>query len=505
MELEPNNDPAHATPCPAPGVANGIIDKPGDVDYFKFHAKKGQSFDVRVYARETLRSPLDSVLTITRASNGQGIASNDDTFGPDSYVRFNAPEDDDYLIAVTDQLKGGGPDFVYRVEITQPVASLTMRLPERQQYVSTTLVVPRKNRMAIMVSAERTNFGGDLQLAFGGLPAGVTFENEPFTRDRNDVPVLFTAAEGPAAGALVDLSAKWLDPNNKVEGHLRQRTMLIRGQNNTDVWGHDGDRMALAVSNEVPYKIEIVQPKVPLVKNGSMDLKIVATRAAGFTAPISVSLLYNPPGVSSSGSVNIPEKQNEAVIPLTANDGAPIRKWKIVATGRAPFAGATVEAASQLAELNVADQYLKMAFPRGAVEKGKEVDYVVNIEKQKDFAGEAKVELLGLPAGTTSAPAKITKGSTSVAFKVKTTPEARPGKYPSLVCRVTITESGEPITHTLGAGELRIDEPLPPKATKVAAAKPAPQPAVTAGAKPPEKKPLSRLEQLRLERQQAGK
>ena len=121
MKHEPNNDPAHATPCPAPGVANGIIDKPGDIDYFKFHAKKGQAFDVRVYAREILRSPLDSVLTITRASNGQGIASNDDTFGPDSYVRFNAPEDDDYLIAVTDQLRAGGPDFVYRVEITQPV------------------------------------------------------------------------------------------------------------------------------------------------------------------------------------------------------------------------------------------------------------------------------------------------------------------------------------------------------------------------------------------------
>ena len=103
-------------------MANGIIDKPGDIDYFKFHAKKGQAFDVHVYAREILRSPLDSVLTITRASNGQGIASNDDTFGPDSYVRFNAPEDDDYLIAVTDQLRAGGPDFVYRVEITEPSA-----------------------------------------------------------------------------------------------------------------------------------------------------------------------------------------------------------------------------------------------------------------------------------------------------------------------------------------------------------------------------------------------
>src|SRR5207237_119602 len=77
LEQEPNDDPAHATPCPAPGIANGIIEKPGDVDYFKFHATKGQVFDVRVYARDVLRSPLDSVLTIVRASNGQGIAGND--------------------------------------------------------------------------------------------------------------------------------------------------------------------------------------------------------------------------------------------------------------------------------------------------------------------------------------------------------------------------------------------------------------------------------------------
>ena len=55
--------------------------------------------------------------------------------------------------------------------------------------------------------------------------------------------------------------------------------MLVRGNNNTDVWGHDADRMAVALTNEVPFKIEIVQPKAPLVRNGQMDLKIVATRA----------------------------------------------------------------------------------------------------------------------------------------------------------------------------------------------------------------------------------
>ncbi len=75
--------------------------------------------------------------------NAQGgtIANNDDTGGPDSFARVAIPADGDYLVSVRDQLKGGGPDFVYRVEITETKPSLVMRLPERRQYIPTTLVV----------------------------------------------------------------------------------------------------------------------------------------------------------------------------------------------------------------------------------------------------------------------------------------------------------------------------------------------------------------------------
>jgi hypothetical protein len=65
LEVEPNEDIAHATPndLPLPLALNGIIEKDGDVDYFKVAAKKGEEYDVKVWARR-LRSPLDTVLTI---------------------------------------------------------------------------------------------------------------------------------------------------------------------------------------------------------------------------------------------------------------------------------------------------------------------------------------------------------------------------------------------------------------------------------------------------------
>lgn len=500
LEAEPNNDAAHATPMTVPGAANGVIQEAGDVDFFKFPAKKGQVFDVRVYARNPLRSPLDSVLVVRRA-NGRGIGNNDDSGGPDSYLRFTAPEDEDVLIEVTDHLKKGGDNYVYRIEVTPVTPRLTMTLPEKQQYVATTLAVPRGNRAALLVGAQRADFGGELNVTVEGLPQGVAFETMPMAGNRSDVPVLFTATEdAPLASALADVIGRPTDANLKVEGHVKQRTMLVRGQNNIDVWGHDADRMAAVVIDEVPFKIDIVQPQVPLVRNGSMDLKVVATRKEGFNAPIALRMLYNPPGVASSGSVQIPEGKTEATIPLTANANAEMRDWKIVVLGTANIGNGSVEVASQLADLKVTDRFFDFAFVKAAGEQGQETQVVVNITKKQDWEGPCKVELLGLPAGATTEPVEITKDATSLTFNVKLAPDAREGRHQTLVCKAVVMQNNEPITHTLGGGELRIDKPLPPKVAAAPAPKenkPEPKPA----AEPP-KKVLSRLEQLRLQKAQ---
>jgi hypothetical protein len=498
LEAEPNDSLPQASNGAAPGAMNGIIEKPGDVDFFKFSAKAGQQFDIRVYARKPMRSPLDSVLTILNAQGG-GIVGNDDSGGPDSYVRFGALADGDYYAVVQDQLKAGGPNYVYRIEVAPVVPSLTMVLPERQQYVPTTLKVPKANRMALMVSASRANFGGPIDVTFGGLPAGVAVESFQMAADRGDIPVLFTAAaDAQPAGALVDVVGKCADPNVPVVGRLSQRTGLVRGQNNIDVWGHDADRMAAVVTDEIPFRIDVVQPKAPLARNGSMNLKVIATRKEGFTAPISVFFLYNPPGVGSSGSVAIGENQTEALIPVTANGGAAIGTHKIVVIGRAGFGGGAVECSSQFVDLTISDQFFNFAFDKAAVEQGKETEVVVKVEKKIDFEGNAKCELVGLPAGTSTTPIEFNKETKELVFKVTAAADARPGRYPSLLCVATPIVSGEPVVHTLGTGELRIDAPLPPKPAQPMAAAPAPLPMPTPM---PMQKRLSRLEQLRLEKE----
>ncbi|MEZ6110531.1 MAG: PPC domain-containing protein [Pirellulaceae bacterium] len=502
VEAEPNNDRTVATAATAPGAMNGVIQEPDDVDYFKFTATKGQVFDIRVYARNTLRSPLDAVLYVQRA-NGGNVGSNDDSAGPDSYLRFTAPEDGEFFVMIRDHLNNGGPHFAYRIELTPVAPKLTLGVAEKVRYIPTIMPVPKGNRVAMLLNAARADFGGELNVNFEGLPAGMTVETIPMAADRTDIPVLVSVAPDAAnSGALVDVVGRPADENIKVVGHLNQRSMLVRGQNNRDVWGHDAQRLAMSVADAVPFSIEIVQPQVPIVRNGSMNLKVVAKRDEGFNAPIRLQMLYNPPGIGSSGSVSIAGDQTEALIPVTANNGATIKSWPIIVMAQAAHAGGTVEVASQIAQLEVADSPFGFTFQKAAGELKQETAVAVELEVKTEFEGEAKIELLGLPANTATPPEGkvVTKETTQVVFPVTIDESARPGVYKSLVCRATIMKNGEPIVMTLGTGELRVDKPLPPK---VATTQPAAKPAEAKPAPMPTEKPLSRLEQLRLEKQQA--
>jgi hypothetical protein len=302
---------------------------------------------------------------------------------------------------------------------------------------------------------------------------------------------------------MVDVVGRPVDANLKIEGHLLQRTQLVFGQNNIDVYGHWSERMVTAVTDAAPFSIDIVEPKAPLVRDGSMELKIVARRAEGFKAPISVFMLYNPPGVGSSGSIAIPEGKTEVTIPMTANGGAEIGDHRIVVIGRAGVGNGAIEVASQLATLKVAVPYVGFAFQKASAEQGQETDVAIKITKNADFDGKAKVELLGLPVGvSTPTPLEIDKGTSDLAFKVKTSATSPAGRHTSVLCRAVVMVQGEPVTHTLYGGELRIDVPLPAK-PMAAAPTPAPMPTPAQVAQKPVEKPLSPLEQLRRERQKA--
>ncbi len=199
----------------------------------------------------------------------------------------------------------------------------------------------------------------------------------------------------------------------------------------------------------------------------------------------------------------IPEGKTEALFPINANGGAPVRKWKYVLLANAPIASGPVWVSSQLATIEIAPPYMQLSIERGAVEQGKDTQMFVKITNTKPFAGSAKMHLIGLPTKVTTKELQIAKDTKEIAFPIKVEPTAPAGIHRNLFCQIVVMDNGEPVVHNLGGSELRIDVPLPPKKGAAVAKTNAPPPMKTPSAAP--EKRLSRLEKLRLEQQEREK
>ena len=497
VEQEPNNSFKESTTGALPGAFCGFVGEPGDTDFFSFEAKKNQTVSIRLFARKILRSELDGVINVYNAA-GSRVGGNDDSGGPDSRLDYKIPADGVYHISVNDHLRNGGPGYAYRLEVQLVQTDLVLTLPDRQRYIATQVNVPQGNHAAVMINATRQGVSGAIDITGLNLPEGVTVTPIQMPANRTTVPLLLSAKpKAKLDGRLVNFVGKIAD--KPTVGRYTQRHQLLIGQNNSVVYDYNADRAAVSVIKASPCSFEIVQPKVPIVRGGSMGLVVKVDRG-DFDGDIPIRMLYNPPGIGSAGSVTIPKGKNEASISLTANASASIGDWPLIVYA---VVGGN-EIATMPATLTIEDRLFAFEFPKTSTELNADADVLVDVEVLREFAGTCELELVGLPAGVVCEKNKVavTNDTEQVSFAVKVGEKARVGQHKTLVVRATVTDEKGLIKQTQGTGALQVDKPIP---APVAKPKPTPaKPAAKPAAKPPapvKKKPLSRLEQLRLMRQ----
>lgn len=485
MEKEPNDDVKEVSVAPGdlPLAFNGIIGKKGDVDWFRFKAKKGETYDINVYARR-IRSQLDTVLAVCDA-DGKVLNSNDDSGGADSKLRFTFPKDGEFTIKITDHLGYGGPECTYRVEFTPVVPEVSTFIADTARYDAQTrksIVVARGNRFASLQSVRRTDLpsdSSDLEFAMEGFPSGITMQAVPVPRDQTTWPVVFEArADAPIAGKLANLAVRTTaDAKTPAKGGIWQNYDLVQDGNNGVYYQTWTDKIAVAVVDELPFKITLEPIKAPLVQSGSLDVKILVERKAGFDEPIRVINLYNPPGTGSTPDVTIPKGQNSATYALNANGNATTKKWKIAFLGSATVGGGTAYASTQLADLEVAPAFVMGKLTQTNTIVGNPVKFVCSLDQKTPFEGRAEVKLMGLPAGATAEPKSITKDDKEVIFDVNVATNAVKGMHRTVFVAMNMKLNGQQITQSFaGGGALRID----PVRQQVAEVKPTAKPATPA-------------------------
>ena len=503
FEVEPNDTPDKATVVNFPSSFNGIIEKNGDVDCFRFKGVKGQVVDIRCAARKN-GSPLDPVMTLAIAG-GANVVTNDDSGGTDSYFRTTL-DDKEYILTVSDHLKKGGFDYTYRVNFSPVQGNTLVAIPKVAQYSQDrqTISVPKGNRFATLMTVQRRDIAGDLKLIAEKLPPGVTVSVDEVSTGIDSFAVVFEATkDAPVAGSLTEIKALPADPKLACNTEFNTNAELTFGNPGQSIyWRYNMPTLGVAVTEESPFSIQVVEPKVPLVQNGSMNLKVVVQRKEGFKGPITVIPVYSPPGVGTIAAITIPENQNEGLFAINANGGARIKNWKTALLANATTPTGVVWASSQLFNLEIAAPFITASIERSAIEQGKTSEILCKIKQTTPFEGKAQLQLIGLPLKVTAAPVEIDSNTKEILVKVEIDKTSPVGQHKNIVCSAVITKNGEPITHTLGRTEIRIDVPAAPKVVATAPATPG-TPAVVAA--PVAEKRLTRLEKLRLEQEEREK
>jgi hypothetical protein len=130
-----NHSDETAQPVALPVIVNGRVSQPDEAEVFKFDGRAGQQIVAEIIARR-LDSPLDSFLRLTDSA-GKPLAFNDDfedkgtglnTFHADSYLTATLPSDGTYFIHLTDTQGQGGPEFAYRLRLSEPRPDFALRI-----------------------------------------------------------------------------------------------------------------------------------------------------------------------------------------------------------------------------------------------------------------------------------------------------------------------------------------------------------------------------------------
>jgi hypothetical protein len=453
LEREPNDSVDQAQVVSLPMTVNGHINavkKVGgksDEDYFRFHAKKGQSLGIQVAAAR-LDSPLDSVIEVLDA-RGNPI--------PRATVRCQ--NQTTTTLADRDSRTTG-----MRLVSTSGL--------HEGDYL---MIGDELDRIAVIPDqpdADIQTEGIDgLRRAFLGTSPGVRAINTPVYK----AEILPTSAKFPPNGLPV-FHLVWRNDDGGPGYGADSRLDFVAPEDGDyilhlkDVRDLDGADYAyrLTIRDARPdYRLQANPENPNIPQGGSIPITVIADRLAGYEGPIEIQMQGLPPGVSA-GKATIPAGQTSTVVVLSAgtNASAGALPSPIKIVGHANVAGhdlvrvANTDAPLQLASVIPPPDVLVTAEPAQlAIQPGKSVTVTLHVQRQNGFKGRVPCSVENLPPGVRVVNVGlngvlVTESQSSRTFTLRAEDWAKPIIQPVYV--VGRVESNSPTMHPSAPIELQI-------------------------------------------------
>lgn len=207
LEAEPNDESKSRDPFGPPFVANGRIERPGDVDAWPVKLQKGKSYEFDLRARR-LDSPLQPVLALLD-DQGKEITRSDalEQNAVDSKIAYNASADGIFWLRVHDRFrKRGGPDFSYRLRAAEPA----MQSPDfHVTFKPEVIAVERGKFTMVKCECQRLGgFAGPIALRAVGVPSGVSVKPVSIAAKDRTAELRFEASpEALLCGSIIRIEA----------------------------------------------------------------------------------------------------------------------------------------------------------------------------------------------------------------------------------------------------------------------------------------------------------
>jgi hypothetical protein len=453
LEREPNDTAAHAQVISLPMTINGHINaaaKAGgksDEDYFRFHAKKGESLGIQVTAAR-LDSPLDSVIEVLDAQ-GKPI--------PRATVRCQ------------NQTMTTLADRDSRTTGMRLVSTSGLR---EGDYL---MIGDELDRIAVIPDqpdADIQTEGIDgLRRAFLGTSPGVRPVNTPVYK----AEILPAAAKFPPNGLPV-FHLTWRNDDGGPGYGADSRLDFVAPQDDDyilhlkDVRDLDGADYAyrLTIRDAHPdYRLQADPENPNIPQGGSIPITLIADRLPGYEGPIEIEVQGLPAGVAA-GKATIPAGQTSTVVVLSAGPkaSAAALPLPIKIVGHASVAGhdlvrvANAGVPLQLASVIPPPDVLVTAEPAQlSIQPGKSVTVTLHVARQNGFKGRVPCSVENLPPGVRVVNVGlngvlVTESQSSRTFTLRAEDWAKPIIQPVYV--VGRVESNSPTMHPSAPIELQV-------------------------------------------------
>lgn len=336
-------DRISSVPC----VVSGRLKEKGEMDFYSFHAEKGQAFVFEVVARQH-ESPIHSSLTILDVK-GSVLTTADDSLtitGAETRLEFTAPDAGDYVVRVRDLFKEGGEDFAYRLVVKPLTPDFTLRCnPDKFN-------VGRGGHFSVWALATRTGgFAGDIALEVVGLPSGVAASPARIPANMTQtVIVLSAAADAPLAAHFAEVrGTATVTMDGKPQTITRTATPL------QEIYFPGGglgqipvNTLTAAVTEEPDIVIDVEPKNVTVAPGGTVKIDVTLKRRADYTKGVSLDVMLRhlggvhanplPPGVTldeGASKVLLGDNETKGVIVLKiAPDAPPIENAPLTVIGQ---------------------------------------------------------------------------------------------------------------------------------------------------------------------------